>query len=201
MLPDFPTLKRDLGQLLDLRMKRSARQRNVIATLATSIVQHEGHAMAYDQMTKDGKRIVAGEYEKAEAGIMIKIEEVPDLIGDNLLKKIDEIAESIAKQTSQMSFARIDETLNEAGTGIDAKGQSLSPELYLEVLEGMEIGFDSETLEPTFSIIIHPAMMPAMERLKNQMENNTAYKQRYDALMERKREEWRDRESHRRLVD
>lgn len=201
MLPDFPTSKRDLSQLLDLRLRRSVRQRSVLATLATSIVQHEGSVMAYDQLTREGKRIVTGAYEKAEAGIMIPIEEIPDLTGDNLNKKIDEIAEDIAKQTSQKGFKKIHETLDEAGTGVDAEGQPLTPELFLKSLEGMEMNFDPETLEPTFSIVIHPSMKPSMEKLKDQMENNPEYKAKYEALLTKKREAWRDREGHRRLVD
>ncbi|HET9366357.1 MAG TPA: hypothetical protein VFP71_15230, partial [Candidatus Angelobacter sp.] len=167
----------------------------------TSIVQHEGSHMAYDQLTKGGKRVVTGNYETAETGIMIPVEEVPDLTGDNLYKKIDQIADDIARQTSQKSFKKLDEVLDEAGTGIDAKGQPITPELYLQGLERMEVSFDPDTLEPTFSIVIHPAMMPAMEKLKDQMENNPEYKKQYDALMARKREEWLDRESRRKLVD
>jgi hypothetical protein len=201
MLPDFPNSKRELDQLIALRLRRSIRERNVIATLATTIVQHEGNLMAYDQLTKEGKRIVTGGYEKAEAGVTIPLEEIPNLTGDNLNKKIDEIAEDIAKQASQRGFQKIDEALTEAGAGVDAAGGPMTPELYLEGLEKMEMSFDTETLQPTFTIVIHPAMMPSMEKLKDQMENNPEYKARYEALMERKREEWRDRESHRRLVD
>jgi len=201
MLPDFPSSKRDIDQLIRLRLQRSIRQRSVLAGLAASIVQHEGELMAYDQLTKEGKRTLTGEYEKAEAGVTISLEEIPTLTGENLYKKLDQLAEDIARQTSQTGFRRLEETLANAGTGVDAGGQPLTPELYMQSLEAMEINFNPDTLEPTFVLIIHPAMRPSLEKVKDLMENDPEYKGKYEALMARKLEDWRDRESRRKLVD
>ena len=157
--------------------------------------------MAYDQVWKTGKRVISSEYEKAEAGIMIPIEDVPELTGERLLKKIDEIADQIAQQTSRTGYKKIDEVITEAGGGVDAQGQALTGEIYLKALERMEMSFDPETLLPTFQIVVHPDMIPSMLKLKETVEDDPEFKKRYDELISRKLKDWRDRESNRRLVD
>jgi hypothetical protein len=201
MLPDFPTLKQELEEVLFLQLCNAIKDRNVLARHSSSIVQHEGNQMSHDQLTALGKRVVTGEYERAEAEVMIPIEEVPEMVDDKLFQKLNELADSIAGQTSRSGYKKLDDVISEAGGSVDARGEGLTAEHYLQALEGMEINFDPDTLQPTFIIIIHPAMTPAMEKLKEVIENDGEIKKRYDDLMARKLKDWRDRENNRRLVD
>ncbi|HKW73934.1 MAG TPA: hypothetical protein VJN64_00285 [Terriglobales bacterium] len=201
MLPDLPNSKRELEQYIFLRLHAAIKERNVLARHSKSIVQHEGDRMAHDQITREGKRIVESEYERAEAGIMVPIEEVPTMVGPKLIEKLDQMADDIASQTSRSGYKKLDEVLTETGAGIDAGGKPLDAEMYLQALEGMEINFDPETLQPTFVIVIHPDLTPAMMKVKDTVENDPNFKRRYDDLIARKLKDWRDRESNRRLVD
>jgi hypothetical protein len=133
--------------------------------------------------------------------IEVKIEEIPDLVGDKLLAKIDAITEETARQISQITFRKLDEVTREADMAVDAAGSPPTKEIWLEMFQKMQIDFDPKTGKPEVTMIMHPVMAEAMQKLWKDWENDTTFMKTYNALLAQKREEWRDRESRRKLVD
>ena len=201
MLPDFPKSRRELYQRLRLRMDLAVQTKSPLRALGTSITQHEGMLHSYEQITERGIRSVTEGMEEVAVPIEVKIEEIPDLVGDKLFAKLDAIAEEAARQVSRITFHKMDEVTREADMTVDAAGSPPTKEIWLEMFQKMQIDFDEKTGKPELTMIMHPVMAEAMKKLWSEWENDPLFMKRYNELLAQKREEWRDRESRRKLVD
>lgn len=197
MLPDILKTKADIARQLRLRIRSVARNLNPFLRMGTTVIQHEGFTHSYEQM---GAGIVEESLKEHAIPIEIKFSEVPDLIGDRLTAKVDAIADELARRTSQDAYKKLDESTGKVGNWIDAGGQPLTQDLYLGMMEKMEMDFE-ENGEPAFSLIMHPSMAEVVRKRMEEWENDKDFQQRYNKLIRAKREAWRDRESDRKLVD
>jgi len=146
-------------------------------------------------------RTVTEGFEEIRVPIEVKIEDIPGLVGERLLEKVDAIAEDSARQVSQIFFRKMDEITREAGTAVDARGGPPTQELWLRIFKGMEMDFDLQTGKPEITFIAHPVMAEKMVKLWNEWEKDSEFMKRYEEALAEKREEWRDRESRRKLVE
>jgi len=119
-----------------------------------------------------------------------------------LAEKLAALADSLAGQQAGMLFTKINEVAQVEGNTIDAAGQPFSKELFLAALSKIEINFDEATGEPTGPGLVIPEQRAA-EFFKEiaSWESDTAFQAAFDAIMAGKKEEWRARESSRRLAD
>jgi hypothetical protein len=201
VLPDFPKSRRELYQKLRLRIDLTAQAKSPMSALGVRITQHEGTLHSYDQLTHSGIRSVTEGLQEIKVPIEVKIEDIPGLVGDRLLERVDAIAEEAARQVSQVTFRKMDEITREAGMAVDAAGSPPTQEIWLKMFQKMEMDFDPKTGRPEVTMIMHPVMAEAMKKLWSEWENDTVFMKRYDEILAEKREEWRDRESRRKLVD
>lgn len=197
MLPDIPETKLEIQKRLMTAVKRKMDSDHPILARIKSITQHEGLVHEYEQT---GFGTVSDGYHELKAPITIRIEDVPDLVGDNLQQKIAGIAEELGKQQMQMFFRTIDETTEKAGTKIDGDGQPLSAEKILQLIEMTQVDFDSSG-RPTASFVIHPQMADTAKKIGEQIENDPELKARAERIRSKHYESWLDRESNRKLVD
>ena len=76
-------------------------------------------------------------------------------------------------------------------------GKPLSVNSLFEVLEKIDRDFDEAGNPNELSVVAHPERLSSISKVISQAE---ADPNRYQAIMERKKEEWRARESNRKLV-
>ncbi len=102
---------------------------------------------------------------------------------------------------SQMIIKEIQEAADQVGNTVNAKGQPLTKELFLEMLEKIETGFDEkgEWIPP--SIIMHPNAWKANEAKFRGWEQDKEFSDKQTEIINRKREAWYAREALRKLVD
>lgn len=201
MLPDFPKTRREIYQKLRLRMDLSVQGKSPLRALGSRITQHEGTLHSYEQSTDTGIRSVTEGLQEVAVPIEVKIDEIPDLLGEKLFARIEAIAEEAARQVSQITFRKMDEVTREAGMAVDAAGSPPTQEIWLKMFEKMEIDFDPKTGKPEVTIVMHPVMAQAMQKLWVEWEKDSGFMRQYNELLAQKREEWRDRESRRKLVE
>jgi hypothetical protein len=130
-----------------------------------------------------------------------RFEDVPSLVGERLDTKLAGIADDIARHLSESFRQTMDTTTREAGTAIDAGGAPFSKELYLQGMEKIEINFDPKTRRPELVFWAGPKMVEAMQKAWEDWKQDREFMRKYNDLMARKYEDWRDRESRRKLVD
>jgi hypothetical protein len=90
--------------------------------------------------------------------------------------------------------------LDEAGQVVDAQGKPLDAELIFQVIESVQIDFDDDGNQHSFSFAVGPELYARLQAELQKIADDPVLKQRYDEIMNRKRMEWRDREAARKLV-
>lgn len=198
MLPDFPQLKEKLSLLLRERLRQSfARQAPVISDIR-KFRSHEGDTFTIHRL--DGS-LTTSAYQLTEAEFSIDRGELPTLTPHQLVSKLDEAAAKMAEQASKRFFEELSEAVTRIGNVVNAQGQPISPELVFEVLEKIELDFDEHGKPHGLTMVVGTKVAEALRTLIPKWEADTDLNKRYQVLMKKKREEWRDRESRRKLVD
>jgi hypothetical protein len=156
-------------------------------------IQHEGKIHTYDRFKVAG---VTEGYERLEAQVAIDFSEVPGLIGDRLAAKLDQIAEQMAQLETQMFYRKHKAGCDEVGTSTDALGAPLTGDLLLAMMEKVEMQFGPDN-QPLHKFSVHPSIALRLQEIQEE----PGFRARYEALLERKRDVWRHRQSDRKLVD
>lgn len=136
-----------------------------------------------------------------KAAFTIPRNELPTLSLPMMLQKLDSMAEEMARGVAKQFYSAVSEQIDAgAGVTVDAQGQPISAELILRALAGMFIDFgrDGRPRWPQFHV--NPKHADAAARVYTELETDKELRRRMDALIEKKREEWRAREASRSLV-
>ena len=112
-----------------------------------------------------------------------------------VLDTINGVTEEMAGKLKKSAYEQIEKSADEVGNVVDADGKPFSIDLLWELLEKIDIDFD-EAGNPTLVMVSGTKLAPSINKVIADPENS----RRYHALMERKKEEWRVRESNRKLV-
>jgi hypothetical protein len=198
MLPDFPTQKEKLLRLLtDYHERRHEAHLGFLSSIP-AYRNHEGDQWSLERADGTSDDI---NYQSIEATLTLRRDEIPSMTWENLQKKIDAVAEEMARQQSVKIFEDIQKTVDDVGNTISAEGGSVTKELFLEMLRRVWIDFD-EAREPIMpAIVMHPNAWEAHGATMKSWEEDPDFKAQQHAIITQKREEWRVRESCRKLVD
>lgn len=197
MLPEFPKTAADLLKFSAMRIESRRKEISPITDIGIQTVAHEGRDFSYEQ---EGTGIVSDTYREFKVPVEIRLDEIPGLTGKAFESKLENIANEQAKLMSDFVYSRIDQTTEQAGTRVNAGNQPPSKELWLELLERMELSFDNSG-NPDFTFFAHPIMAEEMSKRWEEWEQDADFIDKHNDLLRRKREAFLDRESNRKLVD
>ena len=199
MLPDFPELKKRLILLAQFICSQQVKADELIGPI---------RSMPYFE----GNRLVTGDVEGHLQESTTDEMEIPCEIdrSEIIEKGIDALVEILKKATEiqlqamrKMLLEKTNSGAARVGNQIDAAGEPFSMDLYFKLLETVQIDFDSDG-RPDISgtrLVMHPTQAERVQSLMTQWQTDESFQCRYRETMLRKREEWRDRESNRKLVD
>jgi hypothetical protein len=105
------------------------------------------------------------------------------------------------KQQAQLFFTKIEEATEKTGNIVDGKGKPFSPEFFLEALDKILIEFDDQGQPYLPTMFVSPELGNRIKDKLPEWESDPNHKKQFDELINKKRAEWNDRESHRKLVD
>jgi hypothetical protein len=197
VLPDFPKSKAELMRAIIKRiMAHEIRQHPLLAQIKT-FTQHEGNTITYDQIGYGSK---SQEAEQKAIKVDIQLDEIPTLLGDELDKKLIQLADQSGTLKMKSLFAKIEEDATQTGQKLDAAGNPLDGRMLLDLIDMVEGGFDSSG-KPTGSFVVHPNILPAMKKASEEVENDPELKRRLESINSRQFQQWLDRENCRKLVD
>lgn len=106
----------------------------------------------------------------------------------------------MARQISEEAFSKIDQAVEEVGNVVSGQGEPLNPEVLLEMYEKIQLDFDEEGKHKELTVVIPPGMEQQARETIEMLHQYPEYRKRYKEIIDRKRVEWRDRETSRRLV-
>jgi hypothetical protein len=197
MLPDFPALKAEAQEIALVKLRHRVDTGDPVLSKVKHFKQHEGQQMRYEQQ---GGGTVQEGFEKIGAEFKVLPADVPNLVGEKLDAKLEEMAQELIGQSAKAFFKKVGEISQKAGTSIDAGGKPVSPEMLLDMMSAVQMEFGADG-NPTQSFVIHPDMVPALKKVSEQVENDPELKRRHAEILNRQREAWAARESNRKLAD
>ena len=117
-----------------------------------------------------------------------------------VLDKIDEAAEEMARQLGKFYYEEIARLADEGDHVIAVDANSFSIDSFFDMLERIEMDFDEAGNPDEIMAPVHPEHFPAVAKIMARAAEDPETDRRYHAIMERRREEFRVRESNRKLV-
>lgn len=198
MIQDFPEEKYKLMKALNDRLVSKQAEFLGYFSQIPAYAHHEGNKWA--TVTTDGNEREQ-EYKELGWEFSLSVDEVPDMSLADVLSLIDKVALDAARQMHDEIMGEISRSVEDSGRGIDAKCQPLNQELFLQGLESIDLSFNRDgTLIPP-AMIMHPKLWEARQEDIKSWENDPDFVARQELLIQKKREEWRARETRRKLVD
>jgi hypothetical protein len=196
MLPDFPLLKDKVLKAIN-RLAFAEMLSDPLLSEAHHINHHEGNR--FEGFSQEG----AGEhdYHTAEHDISISTSE---LISDGIsaiVRQVPEIAAAMANQAKKGMFSTFEKAAEVSGNVISPIEGEPTPEYVLAIYEKMSLDFDTRGSPKLDSIVIVSNKPEAVRRARERMMSDPGYRRQFEELIEKKRTEWHNRESSRRLVD
>lgn len=198
MIPDFPHEKEKLMQVWNNYLEIKSRELLGFFGTLPFHMNHEGHSWAINRADGTGGN---QPYKEIQGYMTVDASEIPTLTPDKIRGKLDKIAEDAAQQISQNMFSEISRATKEVGNEVDAHGQPFSKELFLQILEKIEMSFDEneKLIHPV--IFMHPDLWNSKKDEFKAWESDELFQAKHEAIIEKKKEDWRERETRRKLVD
>ncbi len=197
MLPDLPSLKKDIQWILTRYLRNQINARLGVFNKSPQYRVYEGNRM---RTIHEDRTVTDSEFKKSSAEMIVKVGEVPRLTIEERLSRINTIAEDMARQISQHAFETLNKAIESVGNVVDRKGKPFDAEAVFEALNTIQIEFDETGQRHNLSLVMHPAHIERWKNVFEQIEADAVLRKRYEEIMERKRIEWRDREASRKLV-
>lgn len=99
-------------------------------------------------------------------------------------------------------LSEMDKATEKTGNRIDAKGEKFSVKHLLDALKKIPLDFD-ESGKPYFpTLFVSPKMAESLSKRREELsQQELEHRDEFEKLIEKKRREWNDRESNRKLVD
>ncbi len=198
MLPDFPELKKRLNKRVIVILQQEIALRAPLLTQIRKITQHEGKDHSFETEEGDIKKL---KYKKLQAGIELDLTRIHAFDAEALRTKLNEMAETIAREQMVMLLKTLHHTTEEVGNVVDAGGRPFTAEFMLQVWETMHIDFNEGGNPQMPQLLANPIQKDRAEAEFRRFETDRTLKAKRTELINRKTEEWFDRESYRKLVD
>lgn len=195
MLPRIASLDQEFAEAIQNYVRGRARGTQLLREIKAHMI-HEGRDSAIRRSTDDLEHT---QIRESSAETMMSFKEIDDVDLGYILMKANEVAVQFEEQMSRHLFQTMDEVTQKTGLRTDAAGKPLTSDLLIEMISKMHMDFEKSQTGDV-SIVAPPEMRSTFERLEREMEENPAAKKKWNAMIEEKRNEFREREINRNLV-
>lgn len=197
MLPDLRKVKRELHKVhLKMISALAQKQLGAFSDIPMHII-HEGDGMA--TLRADGTAEESG-MSTVSAESSLDVGKVATLTSAERYDVLADLARRMVEGMSRQLYGDLDRTLEAAGQVVNGKGKGVTPELLLELLEKIEMDFDDAGQMKNMRLVMPPESRQDFARAQGQLDTDPILQQRYNDIMQRKREAYHAREAARKLV-
>lgn len=188
MLPDFPKIKLLLRKYTNSYLQNLIKSGPLFSKFKETII-FEGDRFGENYFTKMTSEILINRTDIITNGPW------------SIIFHLEEHSKNILKQKSELFFKTMDDATKKSGNRINARGKKFSFELFLELLEKITIDFDDDGNPKLPELIVGPELMLKLKLMIPEWESNEEYTKKFEQIIKKKRQEWNDSESNRKLVD
>jgi hypothetical protein len=195
MLPNYPKEKREFMEHLVQYMKYQVAKNSPFLSKVSKVKCFEGNKQLLHRA--DGS-IHKSSFQEIMNSLEFDYSELEDIDLNSLIKKLEQSAKGLSHGQEKMAFKHINEVVEEVGNVVDGKGRPFSYEMVLKLLDRILIEFD-DSGSPVFPTLVVPpeiANKTDFRKVYSELESDP----RFEELMAKKKEEYRDRENSRCLV-
>jgi len=196
MLPDFPLIKAEIKTRLNSWF-RNALKGDPLLQIFKEVRHFEGNEFS---IHKDGKSVRNTPYTEASSVIPVDRNDVISNGVDAYFGKVIDMLEEISNQKAKMLIDVLDKAAGKTGNIIKGEGP-FTPETYFAALEKIDVAFDENGEPIPVSMLVAPQVAREIEEHLPEWLENVEYKKKYDEIIRKKKKEFNDRESDRKLVD
>lgn len=195
MLPDFPKVKKSLGEFLVQKANEVIKNSSpILSQIRTSqIFEGDQHLLVRDDNSEEET-----DFKHLEEKLVLSHKEIENASLKVIFEKILGMLGNLSKQQHALIFSKLEEVTESTGNVVKTKG--INPEAVLEMLEKIQIDFDSNGNPNWPTIFSHPAQKDTWKDLLKELEKEP-YIKRVEEILKKQKESWYARESLRRLVD
>ena len=193
MLPDFLKVKEKLKKMIRSQTEKARLFHLGPFAEAPVSMMFEGNKSI---IVRENGSVSEMNPREIKVGVEIKLKEIEGMNHEMVLDKINSMAEGMAQEQAELMYGVMNKTAEETGNVASSDGKPFSIDLLLDALEKMHIEFDAEGQPSGLTFVANPKMSSSLEKILSQAADDP----RYQALMKRKKGEWRVRESNRKLV-
>lgn len=199
MLPDFKKAKDRAHRDLLRWVRRSIPAVTPLIQGVATVRQHEGRSGSIVRPDETRDTI---DYQPQSFELALSRDEMKRSDLRILQEKLKTLSEQIGQAQTKRMLQVAGEAADSVGNVVHADG-NLTQDHFLEMLRRVQMDFDPETLQPApgFFWVMHPDTAASIIPKVKEWEKDPEFNARYERVMEEKREEWRDREADRKLVD
>jgi hypothetical protein len=197
MLPDFPKIKLKFQEELTRYLRNLIRQEPLLSQIR-QVRMFEGNKLSTRDETGE---IDKSPFQDFSAELQI---DRKDIIAKGILaylEKLTNVAEQIQKQQAKMVFENIEKVTKRIGNVVDGRGRPFDFEMFYEGIEKVQIEFDDTGKPHLPTFFVDPKLGAKIKEMMPQWQQNKDYERQMTDLLNRKKVEWNDRESNRKLVD
>lgn len=197
MLPDLRTVKRRLqAHHLKVISDRAQARLGVFSEVPKHFI-HEGDCMV--TYRADGTVEESAMMTTSAEG-SLAVAQVANLTEAERFDFLDRMAERMAEAMARELYGSLDRTLEAAGQVVHGGGKGFTAELFLQMIDKVEMEFDEAGQMKNMVIAAHPSARPELARIAAEIESDPALSQRHREIMQRKLEAYNAREAARKLV-
>ncbi|MEN6370754.1 MAG: hypothetical protein ABFD64_01965 [Armatimonadota bacterium] len=195
MLPDYPTIKKDLWKLMQSRADEASKNSPSFLSTIGKVQRHEGHRYTYETVEGDVRELSP---QKHQGIVEVPFADIATLQLDDVQRMINQAYADIWDSEEKHLYQVINEMTEEVGNVISGNDKPLTQDLFFSAFEKIHMSFDDLS---SFSIVANHDTSKMLQMKLEEWNQDPEFTKKWRELMEKKRRDWLDRESRRKLVD
>lgn len=199
MLPDYPQTKALLAEVFHERIKLAQQRRLGVFSQVKPTQLHEGTTCHLHRADGSFEEIEM-QHLQASAHLEHDIKELEKMDVEKVTDLLDTLGERIASEQVQLMIKRIDEAVHEVGNVGDP--DKPFKEQFFDLFQKQHVDFDEmgRPIWPQF-VVGSKGMEDKIRDTLTEIQSDPQLRKRMESLIDQKRQEWRDREASRNLVE
>jgi hypothetical protein len=195
MLPHFPKAHEQMTEVRNAQMFNGMYSVSPILSQIAVRAQREGRASSFQDEQGAIKQI---DYKKISVSIQRKLEDARGLTPDEFIEAAREPGIGMGKEMMRGVWGMLDKVTQETGNVVNGP---LNHDLFLDLVEKVQFDFDRDGTPQWPSLHLGLEAYAKFQHKFPEWLKDPQFQTRLNRIMERKREEFYERETCRRLVD
>jgi hypothetical protein len=195
MLPDYPESKEKLHKLLMRAFTKTPNQGLLSQIPKRRFFEGNKTGIAREDGSVDVSRFMTFKSE-----MKLNVKALEGARTEDVARMVQQRADQMHFQQTKAMFEKVEQVVSSVGNSVNLGGNPLTPEAFIQLFERIRTEFDDEGKPYMPSIVCGKEGFEIFKKVLDQIEADPALRKSVDEMISKKRSDWHDRESRRKLV-